>query len=100
MNSGLRGIERRRRQRRERERAGERGDRGEAAALSAPRAARAAGGGDEFVAELCQVWRQSHARYMGVPARLCQREPPQAAGTRTGNSRVSEPSPGRPLILQ
>jgi len=37
---------------------------------------------------------------MGRAASACQGSPPQATGTRTGNSRVSEPSPGRPLILQ
>ena len=95
----VRGIERRGGQRGERERAGDRRER-DAAPLRSARAAGAACGFDEVVAEPGEIGREPHALYMGSAPRLCQGAPPQAGGTFTGNLRVSEPSPGRPLILQ
>ncbi len=94
------GLERRGGQCGERDRAGDRRERDAAPPLRTARAAGAASGFDEMVTEPGEFGRKRHALYMGRARPLCQRWPPQAGGTVTGNSRVSEPSPGRPLILQ
>ena len=85
---------------------GGRADRGrgrDAAPPLTPRG-RAACGAREVVAQAGEVGGQLHHRCVrtmgptgpGVSARVAA----AGLGTRTGNSRVSEPSPGRPLILQ